>query len=227
VKRVARQHRDDILSRIYEQEEPQLHWIDNFVKILPRHSMHLGKQLLQSMQWTAHGVKFLNEAVDMSWRYSGPEDVIPALPHLDELLSVAGLESLVRTFNHLPHLLYAGSTIVQQDVRVIPIKPQATTEEEAQHLASSYDGLTSFWPLDIHQDCVVNTTGLLRVLKHLQELEGFGVAGHRRFGRYSLLHVTSRSSGNCFVFFIATGLDPIRNDISSASGCGIPITTPT
>ena len=93
VKRSAREHRERVLVRISEREEPRLHWIDNFVKILPRHSMHMGKQLLQSMQWTAHGLKFLDADVDMSWRYSAAdEEVIPALPHLEDLLSGAGVE---------------------------------------------------------------------------------------------------------------------------------------
>jgi len=121
---------------------------------------------------------------------------------------------LFRTLKEVAPFLYDASRIVQQDVIYIPIRPIATTEEEAQHLASSFVGLTSFWPVDIYSDCVVNTPGLLKVLKQLMDLEGFGVAGHRRFGLYSILHVDVTIFWQLLrVFYSYSGLAPVRNDL--------------
>src|SRR6185437_1674077 len=75
---------------------------------------------------------------------------------------------------------------------------------------------------------VTKISGLVEVLKFGQSLEGFGSPTHRRFGKYSLLHVDVKIYWQIFrMLYSYPKLAPIRMTYSWYSVCGILITTPT
>ena len=62
-----------------------------------------------------------------------------------------------------------------RDVRRVPLKITAPLDaKERAHLSMSSDGLASFIPVDIYGDNIVSISGLVAVLRKLQQLEGFG-----------------------------------------------------
>src|SRR5215467_9693278 len=74
--------------------------------------------------------------------------------------------------------------------------------------------LRSFHPVDIYADNVNSTEGLLRVLRRVQEIEGFGLLEHDRTGCYSLLLVDVSIYWRLFrLLYSYSGLAPIRHDL--------------
>ena len=51
------------------------------------------------------------------------------------------------------------------------------------------DGLFHFYPVDLYQDNIVSTEGLMAVFARVQQQEGYGLEEHRRSQFYSMLHV--------------------------------------
>ena len=165
-----------------------LHWIDNYAKCYAASSIYLNKELLRSMLWTAHGMKKLPAAVDMSWVANPAGLPLPALPHLPDLLKQQSLDAIFSHLASCDRLQYENSFSVVRKIVRIPLKPSAASEEEKIHLDLSSDGLRYFHPVDIYPENVVSSAGLLSVLSRLQQVEGFGIVGYQRFGFYSLLH---------------------------------------
>ena len=72
----------------------------------------------------------------------------------------------------------------------------------------------SFHPVDIYADNVNSTEGLLRVLRRVQGIEGFGLLEHDRTGCYSLLLVDVSIYWRLFrLLYSYSGLAPIRHDL--------------
>jgi len=117
-------------------------------------------------------------------------DTIAALPHIDEVFTDLHLEEVTTDLVQLCRPYYAESIAVLRDVRRIPLKVVQTDDElEQAHLDSSSDGLKHFIPVDIYADNITTTDGLINIFHKLHSIEGFGIIGHRRWGKYSLLHV--------------------------------------
>src|SRR5689334_13957014 len=71
-----------------------------------------------------------------------------------------------------------------------------------------------FSPVDIYGDNVNSTDGLLRVLRVVQHMEGFGLLDHPRAGHYSLLLVDVSLFWRLFrLLYSYSGLSPIRHDL--------------
>ena len=177
-------------AELLDDARPRLHWVDNFAKYYASSSMFTNRDLLKECQWTAHGFKRLPTKCDMAWRRQRSGDTIPALPHLDELFAQEHFESLVTELNHLAQPFFNTSVVFLRDVRRIPLKMVESDDDlEQVHLDESSDGLRYFFPVDIYSHNITAIDGLVSVLEILQQQEGFGSLGHRRAGRYSLLHV--------------------------------------
>src|SRR6185437_7964027 len=87
----------------------------------------------------------------MSWRRLPTGETIPAMPHLDEILTEGHLESLITSFVELSTWFLPTSSAFTRDVRRVPLKfDHGVSEEEEAHLRASSDGLKYFIPLEIH-----------------------------------------------------------------------------
>ena len=176
------------------------------------------KSSLQSVLWTAHGVKILPSRVSLRWIYTPDGSrTIPAFPHLEQLLAAPSHASLLASLRSIPDRQYDTSIVVTRDVRRIPLKldfQTALDEKEANHLKASFDGLSHFYPVDIYPENIVSHEGLLTAFRRLQLLEGFGLEDHHRFGSYSLLHVDVKIYWDLLRFLYSyTGMAPIRHDL--------------
>ena len=71
-------------------------------------------------------------------------DSVASLPNIDEVLTVLHLTQLTMDLLHLSRPFYVESIVV------VPLKVTETDDPiEQAHLASSYDGLKHFVPVDI------------------------------------------------------------------------------
>ena len=183
-RRFAASAQDDIRAEVHDDIYPRLHWVDNFAKYYASTSMFANKSLLQSCQWTAHGFKRLPKFCDLLWHRDLEGESIPALPHLDELLSDAHFQALTSDLQSLSRPFLETSIVYSRDVRRVPLKiiDENVTDSPA-------DGLKYFVPVDMYSDNIATLQGLVSVLHVLQRQEGFGLLTHSRYGRYSLLHV--------------------------------------
>ena len=82
---------------------------------------------------------------------------------------------------------FERSLVVLKNVLRVPLKSPLPADESLVD-GHPADGLHIFYPIDLYQDNIVSTEGLLAVFGRLQKLEGYGVDGHRRSGMYSILH---------------------------------------
>jgi len=214
----AEQQRDKTLLRIDSTEAPALHWLDNYAKYYKATSMHIDKDLLQSVQWTTHGVKILPDKVNLRWHYT-PDGAssIPSFPYLDQLLDIQAHAVLLSNLRKVSFSQFETSIAVTRDVRRIPLKldiAKAVDEKEAMHLKMSFDGLLHFFPVDIYPENIVAHRGLLQAFRRLQLLEGLGVEDHKRFGYYSLLHVDVKIYWDLLRFlYCYSGMAPVRHDL--------------
>jgi len=81
-------------------------------------------------------------------------------------------------------------------------------------LASSFDGLTHFYPVDIYPENIAATEGLLTAFRRLQLLDGFGLTDHLRRGKYSLLHVdVSIYMSLLRILYSYSGMATLRHDL--------------
>ena len=120
-------------------------------------------------------------------------------------------------------LLFSASFVLVRDVRRIPLKPIATTPEEKAHLQLSSDGLRYFFPVDIYEDNIVSSKGLIAVLHRLHLLEGFGLTNHSRTGKYSLLHCDVAVFWQLIrLLYCYSGLTPLRHDLGLFLGLWHP-----
>ena len=203
--------KDQLADDVY----PRLHWVDNFAKYYATNALWVGKKPFLECLWTAHGYKRLSSPCDLSWHRDQYGDSIPAMPHLDELLTEEHFRSLLMKFTELAHPYLMESVSYTRDVRRIPLKyDQPTDEKEQIHLQSSYDGLRLFVPVNIHAANISTIDGLMNVVHILQDLEGFGSHEHRRHGKYSLLHVDCKIYWQLLrMLYSFPGLVGMRHDL--------------
>jgi hypothetical protein len=208
-----------ILDSIATDDCPRLHWLDNYAKCFAANAIFIDKELFKSMLWTAHGMKRLSSAQDMSW-VAKPSGVwISALPNLPDLLHSQLLDDLFSKLSSFDRFQFDYSFAHLRNVVRIPLKPSPVSDDEKTHLDSSTDGLRSFFPVDIYSDHVVSSAGLLAVLRRLQQLEGFSVHTHQRFGSYSLLHCDVAIFWQLFrLFYCESGMAPLRHDLIMSLG---------
>ena len=114
-------NRDSTLRRIMLSPTPVLHWLDNYAKYDKTGDMHSGTDLMRSVLWTAHGVKFLSSTVDLSW-VRVDNRAIPAMPPLEILFAKTEHASALDKLRTIPRLGFDLSAVVNNDVRRIPIK---------------------------------------------------------------------------------------------------------
>lgn len=191
-----------------------LHWLDNYAKCYAANSIFINKEQFRSMLWTAHGMKKLPVAQDMSWVAKAPGVWLPALPSLSVLLDQQVLDDLFTSLASIERQQWPASFVVLRNVVRIPLKPSPATPEEKGHLDASCDGLRYFHPVDIYPENVASSVGLLAVLHRLQSVLGFGVPGHRRFGFYSLMHVDVAIFWQLLrLLYCYTGMAPVRQDL--------------
>ena len=183
-----------LLTTVTTKTSIRLQWVDNFSKHYATNSLYLGRAVFNSMAWTAHGYKKFDFDVSLRWVYGSDGKSIPAFPSLQFLFDEKNHTVLCESLLSLPLFVYDTSQSVVRDVRCVPMKPIGMDEKEAEHLASSSDGLRYFQPVDIYPENIASTSGLISVLQRLQTMEGFGLSAHARAGCYSLLHVESSGS---------------------------------
>ena len=98
------ERRDAVLRIVSQDENPRLHWIDNYAKSFASSSIFMDKALFKQMLWTAHGMKVLPLQQDMSWVAKAPSGWPPALPNLPNLLhrpTIDHLFSIISSFERL------------------------------------------------------------------------------------------------------------------------------
>ena len=121
------------------------------------------------------------------------------------------LSSLILPLSLLSTLLPLSSPGVLR----VPLKITAPVDDrESLHLSQSHDGLRHFVPVDIYSDNIIAIEGLISVLHTLQLQEGFGSQQHRRYGKYSLLHVDVKIFWQLVrMLYAYPGLVGIRHDL--------------
>jgi hypothetical protein len=97
-----------------------------------------------------------------------------------------GVVDLRRRLACIEEDAYSSCIANARNVRRVPLKPSAVSDEEAAHLAMSSDGLRFFHPYQIHSDNCQETRGLPRILKHLSDKYKLGSS---ECGRYAILNV--------------------------------------
>lgn len=175
----------------------------------------MDRETFVSMLWTAHGVKIWPSPapVTMEYMYEG-EAVIRAMPRLSFLLSDDVMTKLCGELEVVSISQYEISLSEQRRVRRVPLKPNAITDEEAQHMSQSIDGLSAFEPVDIYNVNVQAYSGLLRSIKHCQSMEGFGVEGGPKTEDYSGMLLDVSTFWMTFrLLYSFTGLAPILCDM--------------
>ena len=98
----------DVLDRIQNSPGAVLHWIDNFAKYYKSSGMNINEDLLRSVLWTAHGVKFHPLVVGTAWVYkeAHPYEPVPAMPLLDVLLDEKEHLAVRDVLATIPRLTY-------------------------------------------------------------------------------------------------------------------------
>src|SRR5690606_39196574 len=91
--------------------------------------------------------------------------IVRAMPRLSFLMADMILEQLSDALVGIGIYLHGVSLSEQRHVRRIPLKPVPLTEEEASHLAQSFDGLSVFEPVDIYNVNIQVYSGLMRSLR--------------------------------------------------------------
>src|SRR5215469_12360440 len=133
----------------------------------------------------------------MEWKRRG-DDSIPAMPNLDDLLSVERLASIESGLRELCQPFFDTSVVVVRDVKRIPLKIVDSNDElEQVHLESSCDGLRFFRPVDIYSDNVVHAQGLLAVTRTCNNLRGLAPIHIVHLVTTHSSMWMSRSSGSC------------------------------
>ena len=207
--------REELEASLNNEMMVRLHWLDNYAKHFASNSMFSNRELFKSCLWTAHALKQLPFAFNMSWKQLDSGDSSPSLPNIDELLSEGHLEQLTHELLLLARPYYAESIAVVRDVLRIPLKVVETADEVGKvHLDRSSDGLKYFIPVDIYSDNITTTMGLINSFHRLQLIEGFGIPHHRRSGQYSLLHVDVKIFWQLFrVLYSYPAFAGIRHDL--------------
>lgn len=215
IRQASVSRRDTLLQRISQNAHIRLHWVDNYAKFYASASMFTDKELMQSLRWTAHGVKVLRSDVDLSWKRVGAGAVVPALPLLEDLLNPDDHDALLSDLLQLSQRSFLDSLVVRYDVRRVPLKiVDGKDEDLQQHLSESHDGLQDFHPIDIYTDDIGSTRGLVKVVKRLQDLEGFGSSEHALSGQYSFLTVDVTIYWQIIrMLYCYPGLAGVRNDL--------------
>ena len=120
---LSQQLRQHIVSQVGNGSLPCLHWLDNFAKYYKASSMYTDANLLQSVLWTAHGVKILPYAANLHWsKASDDAGTISAMPFLEQLLADPCHVGVLNSLRAIPFNQYDNSLVVTRDVRRIPLK---------------------------------------------------------------------------------------------------------
>ena len=167
------------------------------------------------MLWTAHGVKVWPAPAPVSMSYvENGDTIVRAMPRLSFLMSDMILEQLSDALVGIGIYLHGVSLSEQRHVRRIPLKPVPLTEEEASHLAQSFDGLSVFEPVDIYNVNIQAYSGLMRSLRQCQLMEGFGLQDGPKTESYSSMLMDVSTFWMTFrLLYSFTGLAPILCDM--------------
>ena len=192
-----------------------LHWLDNFARYMARQSIYLNQKLFREMLWTAHGVKVWKQPapVSMSYVFQNAR-ICSAMPPLSYILSNQVLSALADEVCDLALNYHPTSLSTVRNVRRIPLKPLALTEDEHIYMSQSLDGLSVFEPVDIYSDNVQSYDGLVASIAKCQALDGFGLAHSHRPQHYSMLLLDVSTFWMAFhVLYSYTGMTKVLNDL--------------
>jgi hypothetical protein len=152
------------ITSLISSRETWIHWLDNFARHYAANGIWIDRDLFKVMNWSAHGVKRFTSDLPLLWRRS-PTATLPAMPLLHDLLASWRVESLTRLLIDIVPNYFEGAFVTVRDVRRVPVKSRPVTEAERMHMAASYDGLSCFSPVDIHQHNVQSSVGLLQCFR--------------------------------------------------------------
>jgi hypothetical protein len=178
-----------------------------------RNAMYYNRPQFQALQWTAHGVKKWPSV--HSLRYVERKDnIIAAMPFLLDIVDVSISDALYTQLLPINIHYFEQSISFTRDLRRVPIKPNALTVDEKNHMSTSYDGFNFFFPVDIYTDNIASSEGLLQAFKRVQLLDGFGLHDHIRNGLYSMMVVDIAVFWSLFlILYSFTSLAPILHDL--------------
>ena len=168
--------------------KPSVGSIDNYARFLKANCLWYNQDVLKQILWTAHGFKSLSFDIPMTWKLDNKNHPIVAMPPLKVLLSSVAVNSLHAELCQISPFQFERSLAVLKNLLRVPLKSPLPADESLVD-GHPADGLHIFYPIDLYQDNIVSTEGLLAVFGRLQKLEGYGVDGHRRSGMYSILHI--------------------------------------
>ena len=199
-----------------------LHWLDNYARHFAANGIWLNREVFNSMQWGAHGVKLFAPDLNPAWLHRDGK-TLPAMSMLTTLLSLPLHTAVLDCLQSIPFEQYQTAFVTTRDVRRIPLKPDPITLEEKFHLALSSDGLRFFYPLEIHEHNIQSRLGLLHCFRVAQLQSGFGVPGHGRRGLYSFLHVDVSLYWSLIrLLYSYSGFASIRHDLFLCFGLWHP-----
>ena len=163
-----------------------LHWLDNFSRNFPSSGMYFNKKLFCNLNWTAHGAKLFPLRYDESWVVDNGA-LHSACPPLTGILHKDNLARLVLHLSKIDIKQFDSSFVYRRHVNRVPLKAHPLTKDEEKHYSRSFDGLSTFVPVDIYEDNIQSRAGMLACLNHVLRLCGAGDAEHPRVGLYSFL----------------------------------------
>jgi len=163
-----------------------LHWLDNFSRNFPSSGMYFNKKLFCNLNWTAHGAKLFPLCYDESWVVDNGA-LHSACPPLTGILHKDNLARLVLHLSKIDIKQFDSSFVYRRHVNRVPLKAHPLTKDEEKHYSRSFDGLSTFVPVDIYEDNIQSRAGMLACLNHVLRLCGAGDAEHPRAGLYSFL----------------------------------------
>ena len=196
-----------------DESKPRLHWIDNYARFAKANCLWYNQDVLRNLLWTAHGFKSLSIPVSMAWKLDQKNKPVPAMPPLPVLLSSVAVNSLYAELSKIIPFQYDRSLVVTKNILRVPLK-SPLPEDESLLDGHPPDGLHHFYPVDLYQDNIVSTEGLMAVFARVQQLEGYGLEEHRRSKKYSTLHVDVSIWWQLFrVLYSYQGMSVIQRDL--------------
>src|SRR6185437_5990627 len=191
----------------------RLHWVDNYARFIKANCLWYRQDILRQLLWTAHGFKSLPIPVSMTWKLDSKNQPVVAMPPLEGLLSSKAIASLHGDLSQISPCQFEDSYAVRKNITRVPLK-SPLPEDESLVDGHSADGLHSFYPVDLYQDNIVSTKGLVAVFSRLQKLEGFGIEHHRRSAMYSVIHVDVSIWWHLFrMLYSYEGMSGIHRDL--------------
>ena len=179
---------------LQDEKKCRLHWVDNYARFVKGNCLWYNQDVLKQLRWTAHGFKSLSFDIPMTWKLDTKNDPIVAMPPLKVLLSAVAVNSLHAELSVISPFQFERSLVVLKNVLRVPLKSPLPADESLVD-GHPADGLHIFYPIDLYQDNIVSTEGLLAVFGRLQSWRGMASMDIVVRGCIRLFMLMSQSGG--------------------------------